>query len=183
MRPGGGVINSRRVHEQSAATGAQIAPMHTFREMEAAQSAIPLPVLPESESAGLAEWQAAPSAGHRSAFDYAAALENVGGEAELLAQIARAFCVSFHGLRGRLREGIERRESQTVRILAHTLKGGLLQFASVRATTVAQELEEAAANRDWPAVQMAVESLEFELGRLLPELAALAAVGEAEPAK
>jgi HPt (histidine-containing phosphotransfer) domain-containing protein len=152
----------------------------TLEHDEFAQSAVPLPPL--------APWEAEPAPRDGApgtkpiAYDPDEALELAVGDHELLVEMAQTFCSTAGGLRQRLRRAIEQRDAQSVRIVAHTLKGSARQFAALRASTAAQALELAGKANDWPQILAGGQALDAALDQLLTELAALA-TGEYPPSR
>ncbi len=107
---------------------------------EARTNGSPVSGQPElvSGKSELAAGQAESDADH---FDAAAALRNVGGDRELLAELAAAFQNESRTLLVQLRTAIETGDAVGMRRAAHTLKGASGVFGCRTASAVAQQLE------------------------------------------
>ena len=117
-----------------------------------------------------------PSGGSAPLFNEEEALGFMDGDRELLGQLAASFCENTPALMQNLKDGIARRDAQTVVISAHTLKGSARMFAAAPAVAAALAAEQAGKAGDWPALAAASQKLETEMARLLPELAKISTV-------
>jgi two-component system, sensor histidine kinase and response regulator len=104
----------------------------------------------------------APSA----AFDLAGALERVGGDAALLAEVADIFVAECGRLLTSAREAVARGDAEAIVRAAHTLKGSVGTFCAQEASDAAKHLEMLARAGDltgapaaWAALEQAVERL------------------------
>jgi len=103
-------------------------------------------------------------------FDAVEALELVGGDADLLRQMAESFQESCAGLLQRLPSEIERRDARAVTLAAHTLKGTAKMFSAGPLVAAAFSLEQAGKAADWVQIQTYFQAVQIELARLLPAL-------------
>ena len=106
-------------------------------------------------------------------FDAAAALERVGGDRELLSEIAGLFEGEYPQLLGALREAIARQDTPALERAAHTLKGAVGNFAASAAFAAAQELESIGRQGNTERASELLASLETEVGRLQKALEAI----------
>ena len=110
---------------------------------------------------------------HLSILNLAAALERVGGDNELLEEVAKLFLDSAPDLLGQIREAVARRDPQALQHAAHTLKGSVGNFGAEAAFDAALRLEKMGRAGDLAGVKEAFEALEAEMQRLEPALASL----------
>jgi len=103
-------------------------------------------------------------------IDHDAALEIVGGSAELLAEIAGIFMEECPGLLDTINEGFAADNLDPVKRASHRLKGSLGMLAALPAQTAAQELERHAGSGEIDQARDAWETLRTEIRRLQPEL-------------
>lgn len=108
------------------------------------------------------------------AFDDVAALEGVGGDAELLAEVIQVFVAECPQMMAQIRVAISQRDTRTLRRVAHTLKGAAGQLGAEAAASAALSLESMAQANDLSAADQAYAALDHVLSRLLPELLAFA---------
>jgi PAS domain S-box-containing protein len=107
------------------------------------------------------------------------ALNHVGGDVDLLRELAAAFADEWPRWHSTLRDGLAAGNAGLVQRIAHTIKGSLGTFAALAAHAAAWELESRAASgklADGPAV---LERLEREVATLLPPLIAFGRGGPA----
>ncbi len=104
----------------------------------------------------------------------AVALERVGGDLELLQEIAQLFLEHSPSLVDEMRTALENGDAKSLERAAHSLKGSVSNFGAEAAHKAALQLETIARSCDLPAATEALRKLECELGRLRPELAELA---------
>jgi HPt (histidine-containing phosphotransfer) domain-containing protein len=74
-------------------------------------------------------------------FDKAKALENLGGDMDLLKEIIGIFLDDFPNQMKQIREGILTGDAKAVEHAAHSLKGSVANFAAKRAYDAAYRLE------------------------------------------
>jgi CheY-like chemotaxis protein/nitrogen-specific signal transduction histidine kinase len=106
-------------------------------------------------------------------FDQDEALEQAGGDAQLLLELAGLFLAECPHLQEELQEALDRKDALKVKIAAHTLQGTMGHFAARRACDAAQRLEALARQGDLDGAGEAAATLAAELDRLKPALAAL----------
>lgn len=102
----------------------------------------------------------------------AAALEQVGGDARLLGELAGIFLEHYPGWMQDLRQAIAAGNATAVRRIGHTLKGALVQLGATAACDEASKAEASASSGDMPAAEEARARLEATLERLRPALEA-----------
>lgn len=107
------------------------------------------------------------------ALDREAALMRVGGDPELLKEIAVLFLESYPGWLEELRQAATRGDAQTVENTAHGLKGSVANFGAADAVDAAFQLERQGRNRDLSNVSTSLAALEAALSTLRPELESL----------
>lgn len=108
------------------------------------------------------------------AIDREAVLQQVGGSAELVAEIAGIFIRECPGLMESINDGLEAEDLDPVRRASHRLKGSLGMLAALPAHRAALILEHSADSGELDEALDAWENLRAEMQRLEPELAALA---------
>jgi two-component system, sensor histidine kinase and response regulator len=102
-------------------------------------AAEPGPDAPKGESAN-----AAMTAG----WDYAAALERVGGDEPLLVELIAIFFEEYPKFAGRLTQSLSQKDFATLREVAHSLKGSLGYLGAVDGEALALAVEQASVARD-----------------------------------
>jgi PAS domain S-box-containing protein len=117
--------------------------------------------------------QLAPSAAVAPAFDEEAALERLGGDRELLRELAEMFVESAPELIAAVREAAGRRDARALERAAHSLKGSAATFSAAGAVEAAQAVESKAKTGDLSVVDEAISGLERETARLQESLAAM----------
>ena len=109
-----------------------------------------------------------------SVFDRAAALERVGGDEQLLREIAGICLDECPALLADIQAAVARKDGVELRRAAHTLKGSMAVFGADAVHEAAWGLEQAGRDGDWGAAGPGLAALESRLGRFLPAMAALA---------
>ncbi len=109
------------------------------------------------------------------ALDRQAALERVGGDAELLREIAALFLEECARAVADLRAAVERRNGPEIEHKAHSLKGSIATFGSGPVFQAAWELEKQGRGGDLSQVEAKLRSFESSLERLCSELREFAA--------
>jgi PAS domain S-box-containing protein len=111
--------------------------------------------------------------GRAAGLDRKALLANVGGDAGLLAELARLFLDDGPAWRERLRAALAAGEAERVRAVAHALKGSVANFTTAGAYRLAVRLEKQAAAghlaeaaATLPALDAAVAEVEAALAPL-----------------
>ncbi len=108
-----------------------------------------------------------------SALDREVALSRVGGDAELLKEIAVLFLENYQAWLGELRDAAVRGDAKVVENTAHGLKGSVSNFGAQAAVEAALQLEMLGRNRDLTGVSTSLSALESALEALRPELESL----------
>ncbi len=106
------------------------------------------------------------------AFDQAAALDQVDGDAELFKEIARVFLVESEKLLGEIRQAVEDRNAAILERAAHKLKGSIGIFCAADALQAAQTLENMGRTGELDNVGASCEKLTGEMARLTSALGA-----------
>lgn len=115
----------------------------------------------------------APPAAPDAVFDRNEALAHVGGDTELLRELAATFLDQAPHWMCAIREALERQDSARLNAAAHPLKGSLGTFAAKTAASAAQRLETLARQGNLAGGWEALDALEKEMARLAPALADL----------
>jgi HPt (histidine-containing phosphotransfer) domain-containing protein len=106
-------------------------------------------------------------------LDREVALSRVGGDVELLREIAVLFLENYGTWLGELREAAARGDAKVVENTAHGLKGSVANFGAQNAVDAALVLETMGRRRDLTDVSRSVAALEAALAALRPELESL----------
>ena len=106
-------------------------------------------------------------------LDHDLALSRVGGDAELLKEIAALFMDDYPNVLIELRSAAARGDAQGVERAAHGLKGSVANFGAQAAVDAAFQLEQMGHVRDLAGVGTAIDALARALDELHPELKAL----------
>ncbi|HVX11723.1 MAG TPA: PAS domain S-box protein [Pirellulales bacterium] len=107
-----------------------------------------------------------------SAVDWAAALERLQGDRELLEELVGVIRQEGPKLLADVREAIQRGDAPALKLSAHTLKGSLSNFAAADAAEAARRLELIGKHGDLAEAPQALVLLEHELERFMPEVEA-----------
>lgn len=107
-------------------------------------------------------------------LNLAAALDRVGGDSELLEEVAKLFLDSAPEMLGEVREAVARHDARAVEWAAHTLKGSVGNFGADAAFQAALRLERMGRAGDLTGSEDALAALETEIARLRLALMALA---------
>lgn len=106
-------------------------------------------------------------------IDREEALSRVGGDAELLKEIANLFLDDYPKLMAALSEAVARGDAQSVERTAHNLKGSVSNFGANNTVEAAFAIESMGRARDLGGVARELQSLERALAALRPELESL----------
>jgi HPt (histidine-containing phosphotransfer) domain-containing protein len=106
-------------------------------------------------------------------LDRELALSRVGGDAELLKEIAALFMEEYPKVLAELRAAAVRGDAQGVEHAAHGLKGSVANFGAQAAVDAAFQLEQMGRAGDLSRVREAIDALARALDALHPELKAL----------
>jgi signal transduction histidine kinase/CheY-like chemotaxis protein len=107
-------------------------------------------------------------------MDVAEALNGIGGNAELLIQVAHEFKRDSRQLLSEMRQAIDQGNCKTVEEAAHKLKSSCGIFCAHAASEAAKDLEMISRDGDLKGAQEALTLLEAEMTRLLPAIDSLA---------
>ncbi len=107
-------------------------------------------------------------------LDRALALTRVGGDEELLREIAGLFLEDYPKLVESIREALRLQDAQGLEHASHSLKGAVANFGAEPVYQAALTLERIGRSRDLASAPGAYRVLEGSLQRLEPELLALA---------
>jgi PAS domain S-box-containing protein len=110
-----------------------------------------------------------------SLVDWEQALRGVGGDRELMRELASIFLETYPQWLAKIREAVFGRDAAAVRRLAHTLKGSVGQLGAAATAKAAARLEAMGEKGDLVGAGEAFAVLEDELHRLDPVLAEYAA--------
>jgi PAS domain S-box-containing protein len=108
-------------------------------------------------------------------FDYAASLNRVGGDEQLLEEIAALFAAECPIWMGQIQEAIDREDASALERAAHKFRGSLSAFSATAAVAAAGELEAIGRNGGVQGASAAFALLEKSIQQLTPALATLAA--------
>jgi two-component system sensor histidine kinase/response regulator len=106
-------------------------------------------------------------------FDKEVALSRVGGDVELLKEIAVLFLDDYPKSLIELREAVKTRDAKRVERSAHGLKGSVSNFGARLAVEAAFQLESMGRAQKLVEVEQVLRSLELALAALRPELESL----------
>jgi HPt (histidine-containing phosphotransfer) domain-containing protein len=106
-------------------------------------------------------------------LDREIALSRVGGDVELLKEIAVLFLENYEAWLGELREAAARGDAKAVENTAHGMKGSVANFGAQNAVEAALRLETLGRGRDLSDVSSSLAALESALAALRPELESL----------
>jgi HPt (histidine-containing phosphotransfer) domain-containing protein len=104
------------------------------------------------------------------ALNRALALERLGGDQELLKEIAGLFLEDYGHLLAEIRRAVAARDAAALHRAAHTLKGSVSNFGADATSQAAYRLEILGRGGDLSEAEKALEQLEEALGRLTPAL-------------
>ncbi len=107
------------------------------------------------------------------AVDRELALSRVGGDVELLREIAALFLEEYPRVLEELRAAIARGDAKDLERTAHGLKGSVSNFGARTAVEGARMLESMGRAQQMADVGPAIHTLELALAALKPELEAL----------
>jgi HPt (histidine-containing phosphotransfer) domain-containing protein len=103
-------------------------------------------------------------------LDLAAALDRIGGDRALLAEIARLFLGEYPALLAQIHAAHQRGDAQQLERAAHSLKGSAANFGARRVVESAFAVERLGKAGDLSAAGPAIAELEAELATIKPEL-------------
>jgi len=103
-------------------------------------------------------------------IDWAVAMEAVGGNEQLLAELIEIFFQEYPKLVGAIQTSIESKVALDLQRAAHTLKGSLRYFGESDAGHIALELETMGRDGDFANATATVQRLQSAAAPLLPQL-------------
>ena len=106
-------------------------------------------------------------------LDREIALARVGGDLQLLREVATLFLENYDPWIAELREAATRGDAQALERTAHGIKGSVATFGARAAVEAAQQIEQCGRRHDFSEVLQAVSLLELALATLRPELESL----------
>ena len=106
-------------------------------------------------------------------IDRQVALSRVGGDTELLREIANLFLEEYPRAMTSLREALSRGDAKEVERAAHGLKGSVANFGARAAVDAALTIEGLGRARQLAEVEQALRTLDLALAALRPELESL----------
>ncbi len=113
-------------------------------------------------------------AGERIAFDKDVALERLGGDDELLAELAEVYLDDQDAMMSDVEAAVRARDSEALARAAHKLKGAASNFCAEATVAVALRLEEMGRNGDLSDVAASWDELREAVVALTGELKGLA---------
>ena len=106
-------------------------------------------------------------------LDRELALTRVGGDAELLREIAVLFLEDYPQSLAEIREALDRGDAHKIERTAHGLKGSVANFGAANAVSAAKQIENLGRAKQLEEVGAVLVTLELALATLRPELEAL----------
>jgi HPt (histidine-containing phosphotransfer) domain-containing protein len=103
-------------------------------------------------------------------FNWQMALNRIGGEEDLLREIAEMLIEACPGLLAKLEEHLVERDQESLRRVAHSLKNSADNLGGVRAVAAASRLETAAAQGNFDEVRSLVPTCRDAVRQLLDAL-------------
>ncbi len=100
-------------------------------------------------------------------------MARVGGDAELLQELAQLFLEEYPKLMGELRAALEQGDAKLVERTAHGLKGSVANFGAKPAVDAAYQIEQLGRGGELAPVAEVLRSLDLALLSLHGELAQL----------
>ena len=117
--------------------------------------------------------QTRPHSAHAPALDRATALERLGGDEELFAEVAAVFCGDAPKMLNELCRAVAAGDAPSVQRAAHGLKGAAGYVGGKPAAAAAAALEKLGASSDLTGAPAALDSLVQEVERLTSALASV----------
>ena len=107
-------------------------------------------------------------------LDRAIALSRVGGDTELLQEMAQIYLEECPGQMEAVRAAVAARDAKAVERSAHSLKGSVGNFGATMAQQAALQLEMLGRRGELDGAESALTDLEFAIRKLNPEMEHLA---------
>jgi len=128
----------------------------------------------DDPASGAAEEQTPSSGGNwNEAVDFAAALDRVEGDRDLLAELVRLFVQQCPAALQEMRQALRNGDAHLLERLAHTMKGSSASLGANRVSQAALVLEMRSRSAALQNAGELIDSLQAELDRALPELESL----------
>jgi two-component system sensor histidine kinase/response regulator len=108
----------------------------------------------------------------------AVALERLGGDEELLREVAQLFLEEYPSLVIQIRDAVAANDADALQRAAHSLKGSVSNFGADAAYQAAFDLELMGRNRELAQARNGLVALEDSLNYIQPALRELAAQAE-----
>jgi len=108
-------------------------------------------------------------------LDHAVALERLGGDEELLQEVAGLFLEEYPSLMSEIHEAVKAGNAHRVERAAHSLKGSVANFGAESAVQAALALEKLGRSGDLTGVNEAYDKLAALMNQLRPCFEQLAA--------
>ena len=112
------------------------------------------------------------------ALDTTKILERIGGDRELLRELAGLFVGDCPRMLSDIQDAVRDGNAEALQKAAHALKGSVSNFAAEAAVQVAFRLEMMGRNQDMTDAAQALKDLELEIGRVREGLSAVAQESE-----
>lgn len=111
---------------------------------------------------------------HLAVLDRVSALSRVGGDAELLQEMAQLFLEEFPSQMDAIRQAVSTRNAREIERSAHSLKGSVGNFGAVAAQQAALDLEMLGRAGNLAPIEGALSTLERAIRELTPAMRELA---------
>jgi two-component system, sensor histidine kinase and response regulator len=110
--------------------------------------------------------ESSPTTADETIFDERAALAYSGGDARLLKQVVTLFRADYPASLRRIERALKRRDSEALRLAAHSLKGGIATVGAPAGRQAAADLESAAKSSSFDDAAVAYARLRDQIARL-----------------
>lgn len=107
-------------------------------------------------------------------FDADAVLDNLGGDAELLQQIATAYLQDYSESLANLCAALDSNDAERLYSVAHSIKGAASNFAAQRVVAAAMAMEKCCRHGDLKDAPALAERLMDAVKELVPALGSIA---------
>jgi HPt (histidine-containing phosphotransfer) domain-containing protein len=114
-----------------------------------------------------------------SPFNFSEALSNIGGDENLLAELASIFLEEYPEILANVRTAVGNNDGEALIYYAHALKGSVSNFVAGDTESAARKLEQIGREGDIADAPKVLSELETALSRLTPALSDLAVQGAA----
>lgn len=108
-------------------------------------------------------------------FNRSLALDRVGGDEDLLREVAQLFLQEYPSLMGQIEDAVARADAGRVMETAHTMKGSLATLGAEAGTQIAFQLESMGRHRTLSGSHETCQALADQLTELKSELQKVAA--------